>query len=152
MCDAYFLAFDFCETAFFEVAELVVAEGDALDEGDAVAERSESAANLTVATFGHVDLPRSTGDQGEARVGGGDRSRDRVWSKSESGGGVGGKVGEVGESEARFAVGEVDAEVGNHLLVERFERAVERGEVGFGFDELWVCEAKGEVAVVGEQN
>ena len=50
------------------------------------------------------------------------------------------------------AVGELDAEIGNHLLVEGREGTVELNDIFFGFGEFGMGHRKSKIAVIGEEN
>jgi len=87
-----------------------------------VAQSGEGAADLAVAALTHANVP------------------------------LGAAIGpETGEDEPARAIGQLDAVVADHLLVERFEWVVEPDVVFFDLGKLRMGHAVGKVAVVAEQ-
>lgn len=89
---------------------------------DGVAQGSEGAADLAVAAFTHANVP------------------------------LGAAIGpETREDEPAGAIGQLDAVVADHLLVERFKRVVEPDAVFFDLGKLRMGHAVSKVAIVAEQ-
>ena len=94
----------------------------AVQARDGVAQGGEGAADLAVAALTHANVP------------------------------LGAAIGpETREDEPAGTIGQLDAVVADHLLVEGFERVVEPDVVFFDLGKLRVGHAVGKVAVVAEQ-
>ena len=94
----------------------------AVQARDGVSQSGEGAADLAVAALTHANVP------------------------------LGAAIGpETGEDEPAGAIGQLDAVVANHLLVEGFERVVEPDVVFFDLGKLRVGHAVSKVAIVAEQ-
>ena len=94
-----------------------------MELGDGVAEGSEGAADLAVATFAHLDNPA-----------------------------VLITLMLTFERQAARSVRQLHAKVIDHLPVEWLERLVERHQIALNFIKRRVCHLMGKVAVVGEEN
>ena len=94
----------------------------AVQARDGVSQSGKGAADLAVAALTHANVP------------------------------LGAAIGsETGEDEPAGAIGQLDAVVADHLLVEGFEWVVEPNAVFFDLGKLRVGHAVGKVAIVAEQ-
>ncbi len=94
----------------------------AVQARDGVAQSGKGAPDLAVAAFTHANVP------------------------------LGAAIGpETREDEPAGAIGQLDAVVADHLLVERLKRVVEPNVVFFDLSKLWVGHAVSKVAIVAEQ-
>ena len=119
---------------WFFVGECVGAEGGAVEARDGVAEGGEGAADLAVAAFLHMYFVhmRWMTDDGRRK-----RCNTRLGT---------------GDGKATFAIVEIDAVVGDHLLVEWREWLVELDFVDFCLAEARVGHAVSEIPIVSEHD